>query len=92
MKTYRTGFLLALIGNIVLAGVLVGLWLHYRSAKPMTDARTKQRMPPSTEFDDTRCPTAGIDRSGTGSGANSAAAVAKHRSEDRPGRTKSSRR
>jgi RND family efflux transporter MFP subunit len=42
MKTYRTGFLLALIGNIVLALVLVGLWLHYRSAKPMTDAETKK--------------------------------------------------
>src|SRR6266478_5011375 len=42
MKTYRTGFLLALIGNIVLAVVLVGLWLHYRSAKPMADTQTKQ--------------------------------------------------
>jgi RND family efflux transporter MFP subunit len=42
MKTYRTGFLLALIGNIVLAVVLVGLWLHYRAAKPMSDAQTKQ--------------------------------------------------
>ncbi len=42
MKTYRKGFLLALIGDIVLAVVLVGLWLHYRSAKPMADAQTKQ--------------------------------------------------
>jgi RND family efflux transporter MFP subunit len=42
MKTYRTGFLLALIGNIVLAVVLVGLWLHYRSEKPMADVETKQ--------------------------------------------------
>jgi Cu(I)/Ag(I) efflux system membrane fusion protein/cobalt-zinc-cadmium efflux system membrane fusion protein len=42
MKTYRTGFLLALIGNIVLAVVLAGLWLHYRGAKPMTDADTKK--------------------------------------------------
>jgi Cu(I)/Ag(I) efflux system membrane fusion protein/cobalt-zinc-cadmium efflux system membrane fusion protein len=40
MKTYRTGFLLALVGNIVLAVVLVGLWFHYRSAKPMADAET----------------------------------------------------
>jgi RND family efflux transporter MFP subunit len=37
MKTYRIGFLLALVGNIVLAVVLVGLWLHYRAAKPMVD-------------------------------------------------------
>ncbi len=42
MKTYRKGFLLALIGDIVLAVVLVGLWLHYRSAKPMADVQTKQ--------------------------------------------------
>jgi RND family efflux transporter MFP subunit len=41
MKTYRTGFLLALIGNIVLAVVLVGLWLHYRAAKSMADMETK---------------------------------------------------
>ncbi len=41
MKTYRTGFLLALIGNIVLIVVLVGLWLHYRSAKPMAVVETK---------------------------------------------------
>ena len=42
MKTYRVGFLLALIGNIVLALVLAGLWLHYRAAKPMTDSETKK--------------------------------------------------
>jgi Cu(I)/Ag(I) efflux system membrane fusion protein/cobalt-zinc-cadmium efflux system membrane fusion protein len=42
MKTYRTGFLLALIGNILLAVVLVGLWLHYRAATPMGGPQTKQ--------------------------------------------------
>jgi RND family efflux transporter MFP subunit len=41
MKTYRVGFLLALTGNIVLAVVLVGLWLHYRARKPMANAETK---------------------------------------------------
>src|SRR5229473_2609888 len=41
MKTYRIGFLLALIGNLVLAVVLVGLWLHYRAVKPMADMETK---------------------------------------------------
>jgi RND family efflux transporter MFP subunit len=34
MKSYRTGFLLALFGNIMLAVVLAGLWLHYRGIKP----------------------------------------------------------
>src|SRR6266478_6651948 len=41
MKTYRTGFLLALIANAVLAVVLVGLWLHSRGANPIGEARTK---------------------------------------------------
>jgi RND family efflux transporter MFP subunit len=43
MKIYRTGFLLALMGNIVLAVVLVGLWLHDRAAKPMAGAETKNK-------------------------------------------------
>jgi RND family efflux transporter MFP subunit len=42
MKTNRTGFLLALLGNVVLAALLVGVWLHYRAMKPMVDAQTKQ--------------------------------------------------
>jgi RND family efflux transporter MFP subunit len=37
MKTYRTGFLLALVGNIVFAVVLAGFWIHYRGAKPAAD-------------------------------------------------------
>jgi len=37
MKTYRVGFLLALVGNIVFAVVLLGLWLHYRRGKPTSD-------------------------------------------------------
>ena len=34
MKTYRTGFLLALIANVVLAGIAVGLWVRYRPVQP----------------------------------------------------------
>ena len=30
MRTYRTRFLLALAGNIVLAAILAGFWLHSR--------------------------------------------------------------
>src|ERR1700716_3161848 len=41
MKTYRTGFLLALIGNIVLAVVVLGLWRHYHAAKPAATAESK---------------------------------------------------
>jgi RND family efflux transporter MFP subunit len=41
MKTYRTGFLLAVSGNIVLALILAGLWWHYRSPKPEMDAKSQ---------------------------------------------------
>lgn len=49
MKTYRMGFMLALIGNIVLVAVLVGLWLHFRAAKPMANAETKPPNPSSQD-------------------------------------------
>jgi Cu(I)/Ag(I) efflux system membrane fusion protein/cobalt-zinc-cadmium efflux system membrane fusion protein len=39
MKNYRTGFLLALVGNIVLAVVLFGLWIHYRVPKSGADMK-----------------------------------------------------
>jgi Cu(I)/Ag(I) efflux system membrane fusion protein/cobalt-zinc-cadmium efflux system membrane fusion protein len=42
MKTRGTGFVLALIGNVVLAALLVGVWLHYRAMTPVADAQTKQ--------------------------------------------------
>ncbi|MGA8011294.1 MAG: efflux RND transporter periplasmic adaptor subunit [Candidatus Acidiferrales bacterium] len=41
MKTYRTGFLLAVSGNIVLALILAGLWWHHRSPKPEMDAKSQ---------------------------------------------------
>jgi RND family efflux transporter MFP subunit len=37
MKTYRAGFVLALVGNAVFAVVLSGLWLHYRGTRPVED-------------------------------------------------------
>jgi RND family efflux transporter MFP subunit len=40
MRTYRTGFLLAVIGNFLFAIVLVGLWFHYHLPKPMTAVET----------------------------------------------------
>src|SRR6267142_2119274 len=40
MTTYRTGFLLALIGNIVLVAFLAGLWWHYRVGEPVIRAET----------------------------------------------------
>ena len=52
MKTYRTGFLLALTGNIVLVAVLTGLWWHYRAAKTGADAKPQEMMA-STALDST---------------------------------------
>jgi RND family efflux transporter MFP subunit len=40
MRTYRTGFLLAVMGNFLFAIVLVDLWFHYHAAKPMTAVET----------------------------------------------------
>lgn len=42
MKTYRTGFLLALVGNILLIGVVAGLWSHYRTPKATPSQPSKQ--------------------------------------------------
>ena len=42
MKTYRTGFLLAVIGNGLLAIALMALWLHFRAGRPIVDAPAKQ--------------------------------------------------
>src|ERR1700688_1146673 len=54
MKTYRTSFLLALLGNIVFAVILSGLWHHYRGAKPAAD--TELPMPASTAQASTATP------------------------------------
>jgi RND family efflux transporter MFP subunit len=52
MKTYRTGFLLAVIGNIVFAAVLAGLWLRDRAAKPMADAEARPSNPSAQDSTD----------------------------------------
>ena len=60
MKTYRTGFLLAIVGNVVLVFVLAGLWFHYRGAKPAVGMG--QQSPASTaEASTTAPPPASVD-------------------------------
>jgi Cu(I)/Ag(I) efflux system membrane fusion protein/cobalt-zinc-cadmium efflux system membrane fusion protein len=49
MKTYRTGFLLALIGNIVFAVVLASLWIYYRAIKPVADIGRQTPTPAGKE-------------------------------------------
>src|SRR6202790_719480 len=51
MRTYRTVFVLALIGNMILAAVLVGLWVRYRAAmraSPAAPAPANASPPAST--------------------------------------------
>src|SRR5260221_3395046 len=44
MKTYRRGFLLPLIGNIVLVALLAGLWRHYRAETPSGNTTAQDAM------------------------------------------------
>ena len=46
MKTYREGFWLAVIGNFVLAIVLISLWLHYRPAKSKLEMESQNGASP----------------------------------------------
>src|ERR1700688_4770224 len=60
MKTYRTGFLLAIVGNIVFAVVLAGLWIHYRGIKPAPNMAPQT--PASTaEVSQDAAPPASVD-------------------------------
>jgi RND family efflux transporter MFP subunit len=60
MKTYRTGFLLAIVGNIVFAVFLAGLWIHYRAIKPAQNMESQQ--PASTaEVSQNAAPPASVD-------------------------------
>ncbi len=60
MKTYRTGFLLALVGNIVFTVVLAGMWIHYRGAKPAADMGL-QTPTSTTEASTTTPPPASVE-------------------------------
>jgi len=53
MKTFRTGFLLAVTGNIVLAAIVAGLWWHYRAPKPEMDAKAQAVATPTAVQDST---------------------------------------
>jgi RND family efflux transporter MFP subunit len=55
MKTYRTGFIFALVGNIVLIGVMAGFWWHFRTGR--TNA-TESPKPESRTLDTSANPTA----------------------------------
>ena len=93
MKTYRTGFLLAVSGNIVLALILAGLWWHYRSPKPEMDAKS-QGMAASAAQDSTESSVRQLPAQPRRHWCRckSLPAIAEHRSEDRRGRAEARRR
>ncbi len=41
MRAYRTGFLLAVVGNILLLAVVAGLWWHYRTPRATDSEQSK---------------------------------------------------
>ena len=93
MKTYRTGFLLAVIGNMLLALVLVGLWLHYRAGSSMHGCPNQTgKFCDARLYGDVCGRSPSIDGSAFGAGTTLCATVAEHRSEDRQGRTEVRRR
>jgi membrane fusion protein, copper/silver efflux system len=55
MNDYRTRFLLAFVGNIALAAILVGVWWHYRAPEPAVKAQQKD-MAASSVQDSTEGP------------------------------------
>jgi RND family efflux transporter MFP subunit len=49
MKTYRTAFVLAVVGNVALAAILAGLWWRYRASKSTTDVQEQETGTPATQ-------------------------------------------
>jgi Cu(I)/Ag(I) efflux system membrane fusion protein/cobalt-zinc-cadmium efflux system membrane fusion protein len=45
MRTYRTGFIAAIVGNILLVVVVLGLWVHYRVGSTPGAAKTNAATP-----------------------------------------------
>src|SRR5215472_5760799 len=45
MRTYRTGFIAAIVGNILLVVVVLGLWVHYRVGSTPRAAETNAATP-----------------------------------------------
>lgn len=62
MRTYRTGFVVACIANVLLIAVLAGLWRHYHISAPTT-ANTPAMTVPSAQDSSVALPP--IDSSGT---------------------------
>jgi RND family efflux transporter MFP subunit len=49
MKTYRIGFVLAVVGNVALVAIVAGLWWHYHGSKRAMDSTPKETGAPSAQ-------------------------------------------
>jgi RND family efflux transporter MFP subunit len=58
MKNYRTGFVLAVIVNIVLVLIVAGLWWHFRNPKPTMVPESKAATPVAQDSGDNSMPAA----------------------------------
>ena len=87
MKTYRTGFLLALVGNIVLIGVLAAFWWllpDWQNCGKRIIQTGKRRAQCVSKFP---CGSSRTRRNTVGACAAFSAEIAEHRSEDQRSRT-----
>ena len=57
MRSYRTGFLLALVGNVVLVGILAGLWWHSRTPEPSGQSKQGGIVPEASSNPSAPTPT-----------------------------------
>ena len=58
MKTYRTGFLLAVTGNIALAAIVAGFWWHYRGLRAEKDSKLQTMATPTVQGNSMPAPPA----------------------------------
>ena len=57
MRSYRTGFLLAVVGNVVLVGILAGLWWYSQTPKPSGQRKQQGIVPEASSNPSAPTPT-----------------------------------
>ena len=83
MTNYRTRFLFAFAGNLLLIGAIAVLWWHYRTPKQPMVAEPQGVAAAQGSTQGAAAPHAGESGRRTRTHTNLPAAVAEHRREDR---------